>query len=301
MSNRDDFLKGVRDALRDRVGGFCSRPECGRVTVAPGETNTAAVDITGRAAHITAAQVGGPRYDAALNSSERASVDNGIWLCADCADLIDKRSGNDFSAELIRGWKRAAEQRQKLKAKLADLSRRPTWLDKLRSPHYVNVPRLLHMVGVSALSPVVQAALENGFPQGISIIREMLEVQNALRLLSIRAVDVDDLTDPANQIQEGLMVSYNKNIRTRNGSNKNIENVRNYSFEKSPLIYLDSHRYRYIQPYDPIWLTTNTAHCTVTSGSTFLAGIAMVKYVDHSKKQVIASPLTFGVPNLFDL
>lgn len=63
----------------------------------------------GVAAHITAAAPGGPRYESALAENERAGADNGIWLCQNCAKLVD----NDpmaFSSTMLRSWKQAAEQ-----------------------------------------------------------------------------------------------------------------------------------------------------------------------------------------------
>jgi len=85
----------------------------------------------------------------------------------------------------------------------------------------------------------------------------------------------------------------------KNSSPKKAKNVADYSFEKSPLIYLDCNEYRYIQPYDPNWLTTQTAQASVRSGSCKLSGIAIVKSIGHDKKQVIASPLAFGIPDLY--
>lgn len=35
------------------------------------------------------------------------------------------------------------------------------------------------------------------------------------------------------------------------------------------------------------------------SGTVMLAGIGIVKRVNHGNKQVICSPLTFGVPDIF--
>ncbi|WP_281756185.1 hypothetical protein [Neptunitalea chrysea] len=64
--------------------------------------------ILGIAAHITAASVGGPRYDANLSVGQRKDIDNGIWLCANCATLIDK-DPNTFSVALLNKWKKDAE------------------------------------------------------------------------------------------------------------------------------------------------------------------------------------------------
>jgi len=64
----------------------------------------------GTAAHITAADEDGPRYDKTLTSEERRSPSNGIWLCAICGRLIDTDK-NRFTADLLRKWKAESEAR----------------------------------------------------------------------------------------------------------------------------------------------------------------------------------------------
>jgi hypothetical protein len=296
---RDDFTAETKRVLRERVGGRCSRPECGQPTISPNKVYSQIVDITGRAAHITAARTGGPRFDPLLSRDQRRSADNGIWLCSDCADLIDKNAGDGFSVELLRSWKRNAEESLFNATRLRVRRQRPTWLDRLRTPHYVNVPRILHIVGTDVLSAETLEVIEQGFPRDGMIVRELVEVQSALRRWTVEAVDVRELVKPESQLAEGLMISYHSYCRSKNGSSQNPDDVTNYSFAKSPLVYLDCNHWRYVQPYDPIWLTTNTAIGTVRRGSCTLAGIAIVKCVDRRKKQVIASPLTFGIPDIF--
>lgn len=63
----------------------------------------------GKAAHITAAAKGGPRYDPSLTREERRSIQNGIWLCAVHADLVDKDEAA-FSVTLLRKWREQAEK-----------------------------------------------------------------------------------------------------------------------------------------------------------------------------------------------
>jgi hypothetical protein len=106
---RDDFDARTKKVLADRVNSRCSRPDCGKATSGPQEDPTKALNI-GVAAHITAASEGGPRYDPSLSSEERGSVDNGLWLCQNCAKLIDS-DVQRYSPELLREWKRQAEQR----------------------------------------------------------------------------------------------------------------------------------------------------------------------------------------------
>lgn len=64
----------------------------------------------GVAAHITAAAPKGPRYDESLTKEEREGIDNGLWLCWNCSQLIDKDPA-DFPVELLREWKGEAERR----------------------------------------------------------------------------------------------------------------------------------------------------------------------------------------------
>ena len=64
----------------------------------------------GIAAHITAASPGSHRYNPALSSDERRNISNGIWLCSNCAKLIDS-DVEHFSVQLLRHWKSEAEKK----------------------------------------------------------------------------------------------------------------------------------------------------------------------------------------------
>jgi hypothetical protein len=104
---RDDFDQKTKDILFKRVGGRCSNPTCRQETSAPHSNEKKAINI-GVAAHITAASVGGPRYDPELSQEERMLPSNGIWLCQVCAKLIDSDEER-YPVDLIRRWKRDAE------------------------------------------------------------------------------------------------------------------------------------------------------------------------------------------------
>jgi hypothetical protein len=62
----------------------------------------------GVAAHITAASVGGPRYDAGLTKEQRTDISNGIWLCCNCGKLIDSDESK-YTPDLLRKWKEDKE------------------------------------------------------------------------------------------------------------------------------------------------------------------------------------------------
>ncbi len=105
--NRDDFTKRTIDILGKRVGFLCSNPECRRYTIGPNEDAEKAT-IIGIAAHITAASPNGPRFDSDFTDEQRIHIDNGIWLCSNCAALIDKDPAK-FSVELLHEWKNSTE------------------------------------------------------------------------------------------------------------------------------------------------------------------------------------------------
>jgi hypothetical protein len=109
---RDDFSALVVRQLGARVGYRCSSPTCGRSTSGPSDEGEAKSTNVGEAAHITAAApgTGARRYDDTLSTEARASIENGIWLCASCARMID-RDEERYSAEILRQWKRGAEER----------------------------------------------------------------------------------------------------------------------------------------------------------------------------------------------
>ncbi|RWA70661.1 MAG: hypothetical protein EOQ28_19995 [Mesorhizobium sp.] len=106
---RDDFKPAIKTLLAQRVGYLCSHPECQRPTIGPRKGEAGANNI-GVAAHIKAASIGGPRFDPDQTPTERGGLENGIWLCADHAHLID-HDPNEFTVSKLRDWKRAAEER----------------------------------------------------------------------------------------------------------------------------------------------------------------------------------------------
>lgn len=102
---REDFDKSVIDALAQRAAFICSNPDCKTLTIAPSSEDEKKIIYIGKAAHITAASERGPRFDSSLSSEERKSINNGIFLCSNCADMIDKNQGIDFSVVLLKKWK----------------------------------------------------------------------------------------------------------------------------------------------------------------------------------------------------
>lgn len=106
--SRDEFSRQIRIKLAERVNYHCSNPECMKQTAGP-NTDPSRSTVIGKAAHITAAAPGGPRYDPMITPEHRKSAENGIWLCADCADRVD-RDPEAYPTELLLSWKANAEK-----------------------------------------------------------------------------------------------------------------------------------------------------------------------------------------------
>jgi hypothetical protein len=95
--------------MAKRVGYLCSNPDCRCLTVGAAASHEGIINI-GVAAHITAAAEGGPRYDTTLTSGQRRHHTNGIWMCQTHGKAVDSDAGH-FTVEMLRKWKRDAEQR----------------------------------------------------------------------------------------------------------------------------------------------------------------------------------------------
>jgi hypothetical protein len=107
---KSEFDAQVRRRLADRAGHQCSI--CGTHTTGPSDDPTRVVNNVGVAAHVRGARPGSCRYDSAMSSDERSSIDNGIWLCQVCAKRIDN-DAITWSLPKLFAAKFAAEQRAK--------------------------------------------------------------------------------------------------------------------------------------------------------------------------------------------
>lgn len=109
MAPREEFTVATRDSIAKRAGFICSYPGCRRMTVAGSLDRKSGLTLTGVAAHISAAAVGGPRYDDSLRPEERSNEDNGIWVCQAHGKFIDDNATVCTVEELHR-WKRQHER-----------------------------------------------------------------------------------------------------------------------------------------------------------------------------------------------
>lgn len=107
-TGRDDFTKDTIRKAAGRVGYRCSFPNCSNATIGASMEKPDKTSVTGVAAHICAAAVGGPRYDQSMSVDERRSVENCIWLCQTHSKLIDT-DVETYTVDKLRRWKADAE------------------------------------------------------------------------------------------------------------------------------------------------------------------------------------------------
>ena len=107
---RDDFSESTKKLLAERAGHVCSNPDCACRTIGASNADLTLSVKIGEAAHICAASDGGSRFDPSQPHEERKSLENGIWLCASCATLIDKNDGADFPIQRLQNWKQQREK-----------------------------------------------------------------------------------------------------------------------------------------------------------------------------------------------
>jgi hypothetical protein len=109
MTREADFSAATKDRIAERSGNVCAYPHCFAPTSGPALNSKNKVNI-GEAAHIAAAQPNGPRFDPTMTQEERSDAENGIWLCATHAALID-RDVERYTTSVLQQWKMDAELR----------------------------------------------------------------------------------------------------------------------------------------------------------------------------------------------
>lgn len=98
MSRPGDFSPKTIEHLAASAGYRCAR--CSRQTSFYDPADGKRKGL-GRAAHIVAASPGGPRADSTYTIEQLKSAHNGVHLCANCADVVDKFPGSYPVSTLI--------------------------------------------------------------------------------------------------------------------------------------------------------------------------------------------------------
>ena len=118
-NRRDNFNQSVIQILYKRAGGRCCK--CRAATFGPITNNPNKYRNIGQAAHIAAAAPGGPRYNSEMSIEERTSAANGLWLCSNCHDQVD-RDLEEFTVAVLKKMRREAEDSARKEIGIAAVS-----------------------------------------------------------------------------------------------------------------------------------------------------------------------------------
>lgn len=179
---RDNFSQAVLKILCRRAGGKCCK--CGANTLGPVTNNPYQSVNIGKGAHIAAAAPGGPRYDRNMSPEERSSATNGLWLCSNCHDQIDRDSAG-YPTSALHAMKKQAEQRVRKELGVATV-----------------LPPNSNAVSPTALIAGVSAAAILEIRQAKSKFLESLSRDNALAQAEVALSDVCFLDVEADQYAE---------------------------------------------------------------------------------------------------
>lgn len=294
---RDDFLRRTKEELAKRVAYHCSNPECDRITVGPDRSDEAASQSVGIASHICAASEGGARFDPLQTTQQRSSIENGIWLCGDCARIIDAHGGANYSKDILHQWKKAAE----LRADRALMEKRqatelPTFFQNMHYLQYVNLPRLARYVTSDDDAHFLRS-LHTGYPQD-AFSQENLRIDRIIQRLNIQSISYNKGIIFQSDLV-GTMFFMDECFYTRNCPASchdfDIAIVKKFDKKNSPHIYINHHEFKIICPYNPKYITGSTASCDFHGGRRNFSGLLVMKHYDAENKVIIMSPLILGI------
>lgn len=176
---RADFGRATKAILAARVGYRCSNPGCRARTSGPQAHPAKAVNV-GVGAHITAASPGGPRYESTLAVAQRIEPANGIWLCQNCAKLVDNDPAQ-FTADVLRAWKATAEIEARTLVGKATVSAN-------------DEPRFSAVDATGMAEPRRKVAKPIGEQPFLAALERLVRKPRPSRRLSLGLVDIDGQT-----------------------------------------------------------------------------------------------------------
>jgi len=184
----------------------------------------------------------------------------------------------------------------------------PSHVPRLDAVHYVDIDRLYDLVlshGSSVEVPDLDWAVRRG-PGHVRFRRTLVEELDTVALRAKRFT----LTLDLRQLQQGDLLIFDTQVRTRNGVAPN-EYVRlTGDLNRDPHVYIQRRGVRILLPVKPEMITTDTAYGFLSEGTTRLAGACQIKHrvVDESQRrrmpatdkvQYLGTPLVLGTTDIF--
>jgi hypothetical protein len=135
---------------------------------------------------------------------------------------------------------------------------------------------------------------QDGIPSDGIIARELYDLERGIKMLEFPALSwqtvVQTVQDPV-----GMLVSFEGRFRTKNGPKFRAypAQVDMTNLKTAPHIYAKEAGLKFVLPYDPRFLTSNTAVAEFSSGQMNVGGFALIKR--RLPDEVWATPLFIGL------
>ena len=198
MKSRAEFSLATKRRLASDANNQCSYLNCPVRTSGP-DLHSGGTLKLGKAAHIYSASVGGPRGQGGLTNEELRHHQNGIWLCANHAYLIDENDGIGHPAEKLFSFKRLHEHR--VQKEVLGICKTVGWVDEIQlaeNPLFepgetVRLGKLTLLFGDNSLGKSTLAKFIGAFFD-IKILRQWYSDENAPLRISMSYYTPEPLT-----------------------------------------------------------------------------------------------------------
>lgn len=289
---------GVPDRVQRLVAAVhanrCAHPRCSEELIRfEGEL----ARYAGELAHIRSPSRNGPRYDATFPRHRLDEEDNLLAACEIHHTEFDRRV-DLWPTERLLALRERAHARRHFVWK--------NWLPRLAGIHYANVPRLMQLAAIHGVDldlPTLPPGLHRDEYPG----RFLGQLQRLLPRLEMDSIRLTADTS-FGKLPLGIPVTFARGVRTLNGPRIPRGNTSDFGMtgdlRTDPQVYMARSGWRITLPYDPQWLTSNTAFADMSGGNVEFAGAFIVKrrlsaaddWLDRPpvKGHLIATPLVLG-------
>jgi hypothetical protein len=180
-----------------------------------------------------------------------------------------------------------------------------SWRGDFSAIHYVNVPRVAWLAGKKKVPFPEELGRQLHEPVGPLTIPYYAALEELLKRIRPTVISIDRLDD-ISHVREGRLLAFgNRRLRTRNyRADRPVDRGTSSTSDllKDPLAYADVGRIRLVMPFDPQFVTSNTAVAEFRSGSLTCAGLCQLKSKpgmrDGNKEVLIASPFVLGLEDV---
>ncbi|WP_155957163.1 hypothetical protein [Rhodococcus sp. UNC23MFCrub1.1] len=180
----------------------------------------------------------------------------------------------------------------------------PSRVPALYMLHYANIPRLSQLLfshGIALTLPPIPHPAE----------REMLSFLQVMQEITVHMAQIELPTRRFTQdlnlrtLKPGDLLVFNRRVHTLNGPAPHENRPLTNDLTKDPVIYIKKSGVRIVMPYDPRYVTTDTAYSEFSAGATQMVGLCVIKRrankedPPHGPKlprvQYVATPLLLGI------